>query len=54
VSDAKLELQNCIRFWENALTEYQMVCELSSIVIIKQTIKYLKELQDGKTQKTAK
>ena len=47
------DLEGCIRFWESKLKD-EYLLDPSVIVLIKMTIKFLKELQnDSRTQKKA-
>ena len=48
MSDAKLEITNCIRFWEASLEQYRLLMSLSAITITEQTIKYMRELNEQK------
>lgn len=43
-------LEGCVKFWESKLTDKGLF-EVSTITIIRLTIKYLKELQDTEVRK---
>jgi hypothetical protein len=52
MSDAKLEITNCIRFWEASLEQHRLLMSLSAIAIVEQSIKYLRELDEQKKTQT--
>jgi len=40
------ELEGLIRYWESVQKEFSYLLEPSALVLIQNTIKYLKQLQD--------